>query len=433
MHLAYSARYRDTSSSGWAQRPAMEQHTTRLPWTTQSGAGSEASDAETFFEEESETSSESEPVEPPLKTPAEPPSKRARQEITRAENFQVKRVKESFEAEVVRSMTEIPAPELSAIQACVQSLPSKVRLFPPCISYCYQWMMGKRRCGKTCKYLHRKLPGGSVAKSIATQSLGQFAIEDSSKQVSNWVLHDVASDLEEQRCFVLDGAKGGTVNTLQRPREGVLSPNVDARATTALQATSLSMHASSFTTLVVALHARVHFGCVYLDYMWPLDYFESTQREAHTCLSKQRGDTALRGGTSERLAEQLAACHEYATASLTDGIHDVELLVLDPGHSLLSPSGAVLAVTMVHSQTSSLRAQRRRLERVLVEGAQLHQASLDFMGYTKPSNRPVATYFYGWNLQCKLSLLPNVSKKLQKHCFFHDSRRLHSADSKAGG
>ena len=180
----------------------------------------------------------------------------------------------------------------------------------------------------------------------------------------------------------------------------------------ALEAKSLSVYSTSFTALAVALQAKVEFGCVYLDYMWPLNYFESTQREVQTCLRK-RPDVAAR-------SDRLAACNEYITASLTDGIHDVELLVLDPGHSfwvlfkdfqinyhkeetpviyyrsliwqlknevflnensgLLCRSGAVLAVTMVHSQKSTLPAQRALLERVLVKGAKLHQVSLDFMG-----------------------------------------------------
>ena len=211
-----------------------------LPWrrllsNSPSDAGEAASDSKSFdddnfFEEESDRCSELEAVEPP------PKRSRITHEIAkaRAENLTVKRVKESLEAEVLRAVRDIPAPELPAIQACAQSLPSKLRLFPPCISYWCQWMTGQRRCGKTCKYLHSKLPEGSVAKSLAIQSLGKFAIEDSSKQVSNWVLHDVASDLEEKRCFVLDGANAATINALQRPREGILSPNVDARATTAL-------------------------------------------------------------------------------------------------------------------------------------------------------------------------------------------------------
>lgn len=44
--------------------------------------------------------------------------------------------------------------------------------------------------------------------------------------------------------------------------------------------------------------------------MWPLNYFQSTQKELKRDLSKQR-DT---GGTSERVA----ACEEYASAPLTD-------------------------------------------------------------------------------------------------------------------
>ncbi|CAE7744031.1 unnamed protein product [Symbiodinium necroappetens] len=375
-------------------------------------SGAVEQDSEIFFEEESDMSDEADCTHAP--------PKRARfgQEI----NLPQRRSKESLVAEVVRALKDVPTPDLGVIQSCIQSLPSELRLFPRCISYCYFWMMdGRRRCGKSCKYLHSKLPQGSIAKCMVARSLGHFAIEDASKQVSNWVLCDVSSDLEEQRCFVLDGAKGATITSLQRPRDKVLSPNVDADAVKALQAKSLSVYSSSFTALAVALQAKVAFGCVYLDYMWPLNYFESTQREVQKSLLKQP-DVAAR-------SDRLAACHEYIAASLTDGIHDVELLVLDPGHSLLSRSGAVLAVTMVHSQKSTLPAQRARLERVLVEGAKLHQVSLDFMGYTKPSSRPVATYFYGWNLHSQLALLPNVSKKLKKHCFFNESYRLYSPQS----
>ena len=374
--------------------------------------GKAESESETFFEEE--TCSESEPAEPPAKRAKTSDAKTAKE----AADHQVRRVKESLETRVVTALANVPRPELKAIQTCVRSLPSELRLFPPCTSYCYTWMMGKR-CRKTCKYLHRKVPEGSIGKSMAISSLGQFAIQDTSKQVSNDLLYDVAADLEEQRCFVLDGAKGATIRSLRRPPDRILSPNVDASAAKALQGKSLSVHASSFTTLVVALQAKVHFGCVYLDYMWPLDYFESTQREVQSLLSKHR--------TADR--EQQEACRDYCDALLTDGLHDVELLVLNPGHSLLSPTGAVLAVTMVHSPKSKLAAQRARLEQVLIEGAELHQVSLNFMGYTKPGNRPVATYFYGWNLQCQLELLPNVSKKLKKHCFLSDSRSLYTPES----
>ena len=61
-----------------------------------------------------------------------------------------------------------------------------------------------------------------------------------------------------------------------------------------------------------------------------------------------------------------------------------ETTFLNKNPGLLSRSGAVLAVTMVHSQKSTLPAQRARLERVLVEGAKLHQVSLDFMGRLNP-------------------------------------------------
>ena len=37
------------------------------------------------------------------------------------------------------------------------------------------------------------------------------------------------------------------------------------------------------------------------------------------------------------------------------------------------------------------------------------QASLDFLGYTKPKGRPVATYFYAWNMKCSPFYLPPLS------------------------
>ena len=48
--------------------------------------------------------------------------------------------------------------------------------------------------------------------------------------------------------------------------------------------------------------------------MWPLNYFQSTQKELKRDLSKQRDTAHLAGGTSERVA----ACEEYARAPLTD-------------------------------------------------------------------------------------------------------------------
>ena len=232
------------------------------------------------------------------------------------------------------------------------------------------------------------------------------------------VLRELTLDLEEQRCFVLDGESGATIRELARPVEAVLSPNMDAAATKALKAKCLSTYSSSFTALAVAKQSQVHFGCVYLDYMWPLNYFQSTQKELKRDLSKQR-DT---GGTSERVA----ACEEYASAPLTDGIDDVELLISE-GRCLLSPSGAVLAVTIVYSRQSTLQMQSRRLERILLDGAKRHKASLDFLGYTKPTGRPVATYFYAWNMKCSPFYLPPLSKKLQKLAFFSESRNLHAA------
>ena len=44
-----------------------------------------------------------------------------------------------------------------------------------------------------------------------------------------------------------------------------------------------------------------------------------------------------------------------------------------PGHCLLSSTGAVLAVTIVHSKKSTEAKQRARLQKVLVKGAELHK------------------------------------------------------------
>ena len=321
-----------------------------------------------------------------------------------------------------KNLQDVPLPDLCAIRRCIRSLPSELRLFPPCTSYCYHWMMGnERRCGKKCKYRHSRLPRGSLATSMATASLGQFAIEDGSKEVSNQVLSDLAGGLEEQRCFVLDGKNGATIRSLQRPRDRILSPNVDEDAAKALRARSLSVDAHTCAALLVALQAKAQFGCVYLDYMWPLNYFQSTQREVGEHLSMHQEVAA-----SCRDAGRLLACQEYVEAPLTDGLRDLELLVLDPGHSLLSQSGAVVAVTLVHSQKSSLQSQRALLEEVLIKGAELHEASLDFLLHTRPCSRPVATYFYGWNLQGKPLMLPQLPEKLEKFRFFDDSGNLYT-------
>lgn len=85
-------------------------------------------------------------------------------------------------------------PDLSQSYFMVDS--ARFRLFPPCISYCVQWMKGHggRRCPKTCKYQHGKMPRGSVAISMG--HLGGFAIEDGSKKVANMVLRHLALDAE---------------------------------------------------------------------------------------------------------------------------------------------------------------------------------------------------------------------------------------------
>ena len=49
------------------------------------------------------------------------------------------------------------------------------------------------------------------------------------------------------------------------------------------------------------------------------------------------------------------------------------MVCFPPGHCLLSPTGAVLAVTIVHSKKSTEAKQRARLEKVLVKGAELHK------------------------------------------------------------
>ncbi|CAL1166045.1 unnamed protein product [Cladocopium goreaui] len=344
----------------------------------------------------------------------------------RPSDIPVKRSREAFEGKIVNSLgKDATMPDLWAVQSHIKELPDTLRLFPPCVSYCYQWMLRTgRRCGLKCKYLHAKLPRGSAAKSIATESLGQFSIDDGFKKVSNFILRDLTKDLAEQRCFILDGESGATINTLKRSADFVLAPNVDAAATKALQAKCVTASSTSFTALVVASCAKVQFGCVYLDYMWPSDYFESTQLELTKYLAKNdENRNGRNGGPSDRFS----ACKEYADASLTDGIHDVELLVLDAGHCLLSSTGAVLAVTIVHSKKSTEAKQRARLEKVLVKGAELHKASLHFLGYTKPSGRPVATYFYAWNTKVTKGFSPNLSKKHQKLAFFKKSRKLHTA------
>lgn len=53
-------------------------------------------------------------------------------------------------------------PDLSQSYFMVDS--ARLRLFPPCISYCLQWMKGHggRRCEKRCKYQHSRLPRGPL-------------------------------------------------------------------------------------------------------------------------------------------------------------------------------------------------------------------------------------------------------------------------------
>lgn len=361
------------------------------------------------------------PRVPPPRPSCRPPLRRPRPSRRPSDDIPVKRSKEALEGKILNSLgKDATMPDLWTVQNHIEELPNTLRLFPPCVSYCYQWMLQTgRRCSLKCKYLHAKLPRGSAAKSIAIESLGQFSIDDGFKKVSNFILRDLTKDLAEQRCFVLDGESGATINTLQRSADFVLAPNVDAAATKALQAKCVTASSISFTALVVARHAKVQFGCVYLDYMWPSDYFESTQRELTKYLAKNNKNR--KSGPSDRFS----ACKEYADASLTDGIHDVELSLLDAGHCLLSPTGAVLAVTIVHSKKSTEAKQRARLEKVLVKGAELHKASLHFLGYTKPSGRPVATYFYAWNTKGFFS--PKLSKKHRKLAFFQKSRKLHIA------
>ena len=46
----------------------------------------------------------------------------------------------------------------------------------------------------------------------------------------------------------------------------------------------------------------------------------------------------------------------------------------------MSPTGAVLAVTIVYSRQSTLQMQSRRLERILLDGAKRHKVSAGVAG-----------------------------------------------------
>eukprot|EP00928_Gymnodinium_smaydae_P015714 TRINITY_DN15817_c0_g6_i1.p1 TRINITY_DN15817_c0_g6~~TRINITY_DN15817_c0_g6_i1.p1 ORF type:complete len:601 (+),score=36.71 TRINITY_DN15817_c0_g6_i1:106-1908(+) len=274
-------------------------------------------------------------------------------------------------------------PESLSLLQCVElieNLPYQERDFPACVSYCSQWLLrGKCPRRARCSYMH-----STSGDKPSTGSPSSFGIDDAFKRKCNRILGELSMQMEEKRCFVLDAKGAATVKALKRSPHLILAPNADEDAVASLQSCCRTVRCTSSATLDYAAVCEVRFGCVYLDYMWPLDHFE----QMHVSLMrKTRQDQSL-----QTQQERSDAINEVLTAELKslDGLEDVKRLFgLQYNYKpSFSDKGAVLAVTLVQP------TQQELLEKVLEQESKMTNLSVEYVGRCTEKNRNVATVFY---------------------------------------
>eukprot|EP00747_Dinoflagellata_sp_TGD_P017547 gnl/TRDRNA2_/TRDRNA2_125889_c0_seq2.p1 gnl/TRDRNA2_/TRDRNA2_125889_c0~~gnl/TRDRNA2_/TRDRNA2_125889_c0_seq2.p1 ORF type:complete len:548 (-),score=76.08 gnl/TRDRNA2_/TRDRNA2_125889_c0_seq2:95-1738(-) len=279
----------------------------------------------------------------------------------------------------------LPPGNMAALKLCVEQIEAADldnRDVISCMSYCFDWLRtGKCAFGR-CPYKH--------GHSDEMFSWRHFGIDDEFKQTANFVLAELSSYVSDKCCFVLDGKSGATSRALCRTRELILAPNVDHEAVAALRASCLAVCCSSTFALEQAAASGARFGCVYLDYMWPLDYFE---RECNALKRIQLSD--IDGERRAAIGEVLSVGMENL-----DGLVDIaRLLGADSeGDALLSPNGAVLAITVVSDKQSKFEKQKEKLEALLCEKGSCLGRTVDRIGSCKSRERPVRTLFYAIGL-----------------------------------
>ncbi|CAE8616161.1 unnamed protein product [Polarella glacialis] len=269
---------------------------------------------------------------------------------------------------------------LPACVAALRKLPIETRVFPDCVSYCSKWLVkGKCSSSNKCSYLHSE-----VLMAKQNKPTFKFSIADSFKAGCNKVIAQLSAGLPERRAFVLDGAAGHTAKALGRGRHEVLSPNADFSSARALSKSSMSAHCTASAALELAAQHRLKFGAVYLDYMWPLDFFEQRDGELKSAAQVLPGAGSRASAIRRTLSADLPQL---------DGFRDIERVF---GHSaagepVLCPRGAVLAITL---SRPGLDEQKERLHQLLEQEGRRLDMLVQAVGEKSMPQRGMTACFF---------------------------------------
>lgn len=283
------------------------------------------------------------------------------------------------------------------LENCVEEillLPEVDRLFPTCCFYCTDWLLKGSCRFPRCKYLHDT----NQSTQDYSVEIG-FEIRDSFKQKCNKILAELSKVMEDRRCFVLDGKNAATSKALARPKELIMAPNLDSASVEALSEHSLSVRCTSSCAIKHAAECGVHFGTVYLDYMWPLDFFESNSLKLANMAAKANTAGSLDAERSNAIDEVLGAQLEQL-----DALNDIaQLFGNDDTPTVLSSEGVVLAITLTPPDHAT---QQKRLEDTLKAGGERlgYGCRIERLGFLREQTRNVLAIFYLVNVDS--SLLP---------------------------
>ena len=355
-------------------------------------------------------------------------AKKKRKKKASKRNGDISKAQSSIETGAI----DIDAANESAIQKTISwitgmSEPDRMSTrvaMPTCASYCFTWLLKGACKSPHCTYTHSTRTQGNTTLPAGTNFKRKG---DSFKRRCNISLASLSANIPSKSAFVLDGKEGATCKALKRRTSLVLSPNVDPVVVHSLKKYASAVESTSTATLLGARNYGCEFGTVYLDYMWPLDYFErgnfllKLARTKATFSSKKRSnDSDHRSAIDEVLSHSLPSL---------DGFEDITCLFGSKIHSdskngnpsqnrCLLSNKSVVAITIVSHSTSTRISQQTRLEGII--GTEAVGRRVSYLGDIQAEDRELSCLFYG------IGLDDNDLMRLEvpAHLSFNWERRL---------
>jgi hypothetical protein len=241
----------------------------------------------------------------------------------------------------------------------------------------------------------------------ADDEKNQLRIERDSRQYSaklpaDCVLANFLGELANRSCLIYSRRMEDVVQTLKAQPCLVLGANTDADIVSSVDACCISVHSTAGFCLETANSCTLEFGCIYLDYSWPLDRF---QRARGRLQAAHDAPSACGLDTDDLRRKQVSDMLNWKLEDTDDGFQDIRrifgLITTDEAEAapLLSKNGAVVAVTIVQP---NIEEQKQVLKSILDEAAKANNHKIVQVGYAGSRELMIAIYAIDmapWNIE----------------------------------